>query len=111
MENFIGLSGLIQCPSNLGIMIKSVQADVNDASVTNVGVTISGVGTGTSYDFNAITPVLPDIRLPYQAQASVTSSGSLRNVVIGYVYYGDMKNHMRINTPANTIPIPWRFRT
>jgi len=110
MNSYIGTSGTIPCPDNLGIMVKRVHADVSNSAVTNVGITLSGVGTGESYHFNGITPVLPDIRFPYQAPVLVTSSGSLNSVVVGYVYYGDMTQHMNLNASSWAIPIPTRLR-
>lgn len=109
MNTFIGASGTINCPSDLGIMVKNVQINAADSSVTNVGITLSGVGTTTTYDFKGLSKIEPNIRFPYQAPVQLSSSGTLNTVIVSYVYYGDQTPHMNIAGKHNTIPIPTRL--
>ena len=89
MNTFIGLSGTIYASGGMAVVITNLQADVDDASVTDVGVVVSGVGTSTVYDFNGITPIQYDMIFPDNTNVYVSSSGSLRNVIINYIYSGD----------------------
>lgn len=87
MEQFIGTSGTIYASGALAVVIKSIQADVNDPSVTDVGITASG-STGTIYTVNGITPTVSEFRFVSNEDVTITSSGSLNNAIINYVYAG-----------------------
>ena len=88
MNTYVGISGDLSCPLGLGIEVRSIQADVLDASVTDVTVTLSG-SLGTRYSFNAITPVVGDFRFAVEEDVNVDSAGSINNLVLNYIFYGD----------------------
>ena len=110
MKTFIGLSGVIPCPTNQRVVIKTLHTDVNDSSVKDVGITLSGVNSGVAKSFNGITPLRLDLQYPFQQPVAVSCSGSVRNVLVGYVHAGSMREHMNIQDPRNIRPTPWRFR-
>lgn len=104
MLTFHASSGTI-IPSGraLGILVKSIQADVIDASVTDVGITMSGSLTTGPYRVNGITPVVNDYRFLPGEHVYVEASGSYDAVIINYIEVGDAKAYRRTeNAQAST---------
>ena len=96
MHTFHAISGTIYpSGSKMGIIVKSIQADVADASATNVGILISGDMFNQEYHFNGITPVVGEYRFAAAENVHVKSSGSLDAVILEYIEYGDAKAYMR----------------
>ena len=88
MNSFINTAGTIDCSSRLGIRIKSIQADVSDPAATDISVTLSGVVSGDVYTFNAVSPVVADIKFGKNENVAVTSAGAtLNTVAVNYIYY------------------------
>jgi len=110
MHSFINTSGTISCPTQLGIYIRGVQVDTSDTSAT-VYVTLSGIGTSTVYTFSALSPVVPDIRFPKSTNVYISSSGTMNNVIINYILYGDQGAYTYAEAAGHGYtPIPARFR-
>lgn len=97
METLIGLSGVIDCPTTQGIVIKSIQVDVSDPATTDVVTTLSG-SLGTEYTFNAISPVVQDLKFKYEETVDMTSSGtSIVTVIVNYIIRGDQQPYMTMS--------------
>jgi len=87
METFFGTAGTITASGGLAVVIKSIQADVQDASVTDVAVTASG--GADVYTVNGITPTVHDMRFGFNQDVDISSSGTLNQAIINYIYVGE----------------------
>ncbi len=101
MNTWTAQSGMIVCPPGLGIMVKSVQTDVNTQSADDVYVSISGEygRAGVERTFTAIVPVVGDFRFEPEEDVYITTSDAgstvdINTVIINYVFYGDQSMYM-----------------
>ena len=108
MEQYIGLSGVITCPTEQHIMIKSLQADVLDASSTDVLVTLTG-SEGTTYSFNAITPVVTELKYKVNEDITVSYAGAVNNVVLRYITLGDTTSYMQADPSRVNRNLPGKW--
>lgn len=107
-----GASGVIDTPSGLYTLIKSVKIDYpqNLKNTVNPVVTISGHITGATSFHDTINL---DYKFYPSEDISITTtnfSGEY-NAVINYVFGGEMDTTMVTRSAYQRIPTPWRFRT
>jgi len=99
METYVGLSGVIVPNTGTGVVIKSIQSDVNTATADGVWVAVSGSYGTTEYTFNAMSPIVGDLRFAESEEIAITyddggTAAELTNIVINYIFYGDQITYM-----------------
>ncbi len=111
MNTWIAQSGEIETGPGLGILIKSIQIDVNNQSADDVYVTLSGAYGRNTSTFTAIVPIVGDFRYELEENVHVLTSdvGStqdINNVIINYVHYGDQTIYMQADPTRIPTPPP-----
>ena len=113
MENYVGLSGVIEPNVGMGIIVKSIQADVNTYDADGVWVAISGSFGGFEYTFNAMRPVEGTFKFAKDEIINIYyddggTAGELMNVNINYIQYGDNLMYMQAD-PSRVHRTPRRL--
>jgi hypothetical protein len=110
METYVGLSGVIIPNTGMGVVIKSIQSDVNTTTADGIWVAVSGSLGTTEHTFNAMSPIVGDFRFAESEEVAITyddggTSGELTNIVINYILYGDQIAYMTLD-PSRIHRVP-----